>query len=44
MASNDDGKRKLEEEAESLTTRKRLRPSHDDGGDDNCNTLIFIRI
>jgi hypothetical protein len=33
MASNDNnGKRKLEEEAESLTARKRLRLSDDDDG------------
>jgi hypothetical protein len=33
MASNDDGKRKMEEEAESSTARKRLRLFDDDGGD-----------
>jgi hypothetical protein len=36
MASNNNGKHKLEEEdAESSTMRKRLRPSNDDGGDDD---------
>jgi hypothetical protein len=32
MASNDNGKRKLEEEAESSMARKRLRLSDDDTG------------
>jgi hypothetical protein len=37
MASNDNGKRKLEEKVESLTVRKRLRLSHDDVGDDDSS-------
>jgi hypothetical protein len=32
MASNDDGKCKMEEEVESSTVRKRLRLSDDDNG------------
>jgi hypothetical protein len=37
MASNDNSKRKLEEEAESSTVRKRLRISDDDVGDDDSS-------
>jgi hypothetical protein len=38
MASNDNnGKPKLEEEAETSTARKRLRISDDDGGDDDSS-------
>jgi hypothetical protein len=38
MASNDNnGKRKLEEEDESSTARKRLWLSHDNAGDDNSS-------
>jgi hypothetical protein len=37
MASNNNGKCKLEDEAESPTARKRLRPSDDDGGDDDSS-------
>jgi hypothetical protein len=38
MASNDtNGKRKSEEEAESLTARKRLWLSNNDGGDDDSS-------
>jgi hypothetical protein len=36
MASNNDGKRKMEE-AESSTARKRLRLSNDDGDDDDSS-------
>jgi hypothetical protein len=35
MACNDNDKRKLEEEAESLTARKRLRLFDDDASDDD---------
>jgi hypothetical protein len=35
MASNDNDKRKLEEEAEPSTVRKRLQLSDKDGGDDD---------
>jgi hypothetical protein len=37
MASNDDGKHKSEEVAESSMARKRLWPSDDDGGDDDSS-------
>jgi hypothetical protein len=37
MASNDDGKRKLEEEVKSLIARKRLRPSDDDGSNNDSS-------
>jgi hypothetical protein len=37
MASNDNGKRKLEEEAESSTARKRLQLSNNDGSDDDSS-------
>jgi hypothetical protein len=37
MASNDNGKRKLQEEVESSMARKRLRLSDDDVGDDNSS-------
>jgi hypothetical protein len=37
MASNDNGKRKLEEEVESLMARKRLRLSDADADDDNSS-------
>jgi hypothetical protein len=37
MASNDNGKGKLEEEAKSLTVRKWLRLSDDDGSDDDSS-------
>jgi hypothetical protein len=39
MASNDNGKHKLEEEVESLTMRKRLWLSDDDGCDDDSSDL-----
>jgi hypothetical protein len=35
MASNENGKSKLEEEVKSLMARKTLLPSDDDGGDDD---------
>jgi hypothetical protein len=39
MVSNDNGKRKLEEEAESTMARKRLRLFDDDiGNDDSSNS------
>jgi hypothetical protein len=37
MSSNDDGKHKLEEEAEFSMVRKRVRPSDDDNGDDDSS-------
>jgi hypothetical protein len=38
MASNNNGKRKLEEEVESsMTARKRLRHTGEDGGDDDSS-------
>jgi hypothetical protein len=37
MAFNDNGKRKLEEEAESLTSRKRLHLSDNDSDDDDSS-------
>jgi hypothetical protein len=37
MASNDNGKCKMGEEAESSTARKRLRLYDDDGGNDDCS-------
>jgi hypothetical protein len=37
MASNDNGKRKMEEEVESLTARKRLWLSDDDASDDDSS-------
>jgi hypothetical protein len=37
VASNDDDKHKLEEEAEFSMARKRLWPSDDDGGDDDTS-------
>jgi hypothetical protein len=37
IASNDNGKRKLEEEAKSSTVRKRLWLYDDDGGDDDSS-------
>jgi hypothetical protein len=40
MASNDNGKRKLEEEAESLTARKRFWLSNDDAGDDGSSDSL----
>jgi hypothetical protein len=40
MASNDDGKRKMEEEAESSTARKRLRLSDNDGGDNDSSDSL----
>jgi hypothetical protein len=39
MASNNNGKHKLEKEVESLTTRKRLWLSDDDGCDDDSSDL-----
>jgi hypothetical protein len=40
MASNNNGKCKLEDEAESPTARKRLRPSDDDDGDDDSSNSL----
>jgi hypothetical protein len=40
MAPNDDGKRKMEEEAESSTVRKRLWLSNDDDGDDGSSDSL----
>jgi hypothetical protein len=37
MASNDNGKRKMEEEVESLTARKRLWLSDNDASDDDSS-------
>jgi hypothetical protein len=40
MASNDNGKRKLEEETESSVARKRLQPSDNDGSDDDSSISL----
>jgi hypothetical protein len=40
MASNDNGKCKLEEEVKSSTMRKRLRPSDNDGGDNDSSDWL----
>jgi hypothetical protein len=40
MASNDNGKHKLEEEVESLTKRKRLRLFDDDSSDDDSSDSL----
>jgi hypothetical protein len=40
IASNDNGKRKLEEEAESSTARKRLQLSDDDDSDDDSSDSL----
>jgi hypothetical protein len=40
MAFNDNGKRKLEEEAESLTSRKRLHLSNNDSDDDDSSDSL----
>jgi hypothetical protein len=39
MASNDNDKHKLEEEAKSLMVRKRLRLSDNDGGNEDSSDL-----
>jgi hypothetical protein len=44
MASNDNGKCKLEEEVESLTVRKRLRLSDDDSGDDDSSDSLEVEM
>jgi hypothetical protein len=38
MASNDNDKRKMDEEMESSMVRKRLRHTDDDGGDDDTDS------
>jgi hypothetical protein len=40
MASNDNGKRKVEEETESSMARKRLQPSDNDGSDDDSSISL----
>jgi hypothetical protein len=40
MASNDNGKRKLEEEVESSTVRKRMWLSDDNSGDDDSSDSL----
>jgi hypothetical protein len=40
MASNDNGKHKLEEEVESSMVRKRLQLSDDNSGDDDSSNSL----
>jgi hypothetical protein len=40
MASNDNGKRKMEEAESSMAARKRLRHTNDDGGDEDSSDSL----
>jgi hypothetical protein len=40
MASNDNGKRKIEEAESSMAARKRLRHTNDDGGDEDSSDSL----